>query len=125
MEADPMRGKRALIVEDHDGTRLALRSIFKRNGWQVSSAATMAGGLDLLHSSPDCIVLDLLLPDGDGETILRKVRTDNLPARVVAVTTGVDDPSRLAAVRELNPDVLLCKPIDLNVVFRMCESEVG
>ena len=115
---------RVLIVEDHKGTRSALRSIFSRKGWQVTQAATVAEGLDLLDPPPDCLVLDLMLPDGAGEAILRKVREDDLPTRVVAVTTGLSDPGRLARVKGLNPDVLLSKPIDPSVLFRVCEAEM-
>ena len=87
-------------------------------------AATVAEGLDLLDPPPDCLVLDLMLPDGGGEAILRKVREDDLPTRVVAVTTGSNDPARLAVVKELNPDVLLSKPIDPSVLLRVCEAEM-
>ena len=55
---------------------------------------------------------------------MRKVREDDLPTRVVAVTTGLSDLDRLAEVKELNPDVLLSKPIDPSVLFRVCEAEI-
>src|SRR3954470_3877452 len=119
-----MDKNRVLIVEDPKGTRSALRSLFSRKGWHVTQAATVAEGLDLLNPPPDCLVLDLMLPDGGGEAVLRKVRKDDLPTRVVAVTTGVSDPGRLAGVKELNPDVLLSKPIDPSVLVRVCEAEM-
>ena len=115
---------RVLIVEDDRGTRAALRSHFSYQGWHVAVAATVAEGFDLLDPPPNCLVLDLMLPDGGGEAILRKVREDNLPTRVVAVTTGVSDPTRLVVVKGLNPDVLLSKPIDPGVLLRVCEAEM-
>jgi DNA-binding response OmpR family regulator len=116
--------RRVLIVEDDRGTRTALRSHFRSQGWLVAEAATVAEGFDLLDPPPDCLVLDLMLTDGDGEEILRKVREDGLPTRVVAVTTGSNDAARLAVVKGLDPDVLLCKPIDPNVLIRLCEAEM-
>src|SRR3954469_14868515 len=104
-----MAGLRVLIVEDDFSTRSALRSVFSRRGWRVTTAATVCEGLAALDPAPDCIVLDLVLPDGGGEAILRKVRAENLPSRI-AVSTGTSDPERLAVVRGLNPDILLCKP---------------
>jgi two-component system KDP operon response regulator KdpE len=74
---------RLLIVEDHHDIRAALRRLLVHRGWQVLEAASIAEGLALLDPPPDCIILDLMLPDGDGETVLRKVRAEGLPIRVV------------------------------------------
>jgi len=120
-----MHGLRVLVVEDDPPTRSALRSIFSRQGWQVATAATVDEGLACLDPAPDCIVLDLVLPDGGGEAILRKVRADSIPTRMVAVATGTNDPNRLAVVRNLEPDILLFKPLDSDVLCRVCRSEVG
>ena len=64
-----------LIVEDNAVTRRALQALFKSRGWAVSVAETVAEGLAQLDPPPDVIVLDLMLPDGDGEEVLREVRS--------------------------------------------------
>src|SRR4051812_12274081 len=91
------RRPRLLLVEDHRETRVLLRRMLALCGWEVLEAATMAEGLARLDPPPDCLVLDLELPDGGGEHLLRKVRVEGLPVRVV-VATGVDDPARLSEV---------------------------
>jgi DNA-binding response OmpR family regulator len=68
----------------------------------VITAGTAAEGLAQLASPPCCIVLDLMLPDGPGETILRQVRADRLGCRV-AVRTGTIDGAWLDSVRERHP----------------------
>jgi two-component system response regulator RegA len=108
---------RLLIVEDDGPIRKVWHEIFDRRGWDVAAATTVAGGLALLEPAPDYLILDLTLPDGCGETILRKVREDNLKTRVT-VMTGVDDAVRLGMVRLLRPDALLRKPIDVADVWR-------
>jgi len=40
----------------------------------------------------------------------------------VTVTTGMDDPDRLAALTALSPDLILKKPIDLNALLRGLET---
>jgi DNA-binding NarL/FixJ family response regulator len=60
----------------------------------------------------DCVVLDLMLPDGDGTIILKHLRKTS-PSTRVAVTTGVNDTAWLDHVRAANPDCLLLKPIKL------------
>jgi len=82
-------------------------------GCKVSVATTIEQGLDLLRTKPTAVVIDLMLPDGDGIELLTRVREANLPIKVV-VTTAVSDSARLAAVQRLKPDGLLRKPINLN-----------
>jgi DNA-binding response OmpR family regulator len=100
------------LVEDDPATTKALKGIFDRRGWDVLNASTIADALRMLDWNPDCVVLDLMLPDGDGSMILAKIRAEKLPIRV-AVTTGSNDPFRLRSVLKLNPDVFLTKPVNL------------
>jgi DNA-binding response OmpR family regulator len=116
------RQRHALVlVEDHDTTRRVLARLLSLNGWEVRTASTVAEGLALLDSVPDCIITDLMLPDGEGETVLRHVRDAGMPTRVV-VTTATGDEARLARVWRLEPDAVLRKPIDVDEVCRVCET---
>jgi len=112
-----------LLVEDDAVTLTLLTRLFRERGWQVSAARTVSEGLKLLDPPPDFILLDLTLPDGLGETILRKVREERLPTRV-AVCSGVSDPLRHGHIRELHPEAMFQKPIDFDDVFRVCEAEL-
>src|SRR6478735_2354464 len=107
-EADRMGElkKMALIVEDDRWTREAMASILRHRGWVVQVAATVARGLELVEqTTPDCVILDLSLPDGSGEIILRQVREAALPTRVV-VCTATHEQGRLEGVRQLEPDAV-------------------
>jgi len=114
-----MDAAKILIVEDHEPTRCVLRTFLRRKGYVVIEAGTIAGGVCLLYvrPPPDWIILDMDLPDGRGETILRAIREGHMPVRV-AVCSGMSDPSRWDAVRLLEPEALLQKPIS---VEGMCE----
>ena len=116
-----MERPRLLIVDDDPYTRGALDRIFRREGWHVALAATLAEGLAGLDAIPHAAILDLDLPDGPGEWVLREVRSRRLVTRV-AVCSGVSDPARLATVRGLGPEMMLWKPIELEPVFRLCAS---
>jgi DNA-binding response OmpR family regulator len=113
-----------LIVEDDESTRRVLGSLFRRRGWRVITAASLSEGVYLLDEDPDWVFLDLMLPDGDGENLLRVMRVHDLPSQVV-VTTAVSDPARLAKVHDLQPDFMLQKPIDWDVVCRLCEAPLS
>ena len=105
------------MVEDDRATRRALRAIVTRRGWDVSAASSLAEAWPILRSGPDYMILDLMLPDGDGLSLLEAVRDEGLPTRVV-VTTGSADSTRLAAVRQLKPHSLLFKPVDIDELLR-------
>ena len=112
---------RLLVVDGDPCTRMALHTLFSRQGWQVRLATSLAEGLASLAPAPHCVILDLDLPDGPGEAILRRVRSE-CPGIRVAACSASDDPARLAVVRGLAPDLLLWKPIEMASVFRLCEE---
>lgn len=116
--------RRLLIVEDHATTCFSLQRTFRKQGWDVSIATTLHDAFAALDPLPDCILLDLNLPDGPGEQLLRQVRESGAPVRV-AVCTGLADSPRWGEVQQLQPDLLLQKPIDPEVVSRVCDDAVG
>ncbi|HEX2971534.1 MAG TPA: response regulator [Tepidisphaeraceae bacterium] len=110
-----------LLVEDDRLTYDALRAIFRHRGWDVTVATTLADALAAVDSHPDGIILDLMLPDGDGEAILKKVRRLGLQTPIV-VTTGSNDRARLTYVQSLAPEALLHKPINLADLINKLEQ---
>jgi DNA-binding response OmpR family regulator len=116
-----MAGARLLIVEDDRLSREALRKIFARKGWHVTAVETLAEGLLQLDPPPDCLILDLMLPDGHGVEILRQIRANNLPTRAV-VCTGMEDRTNLDLVTALNPAALLTKPVALDSICKAFDA---
>jgi CheY-like chemotaxis protein len=102
--------RKLLLVEDDRATYTALRGILTLRGWQVAVATTLAEAIRAVQDRPDAVVLDLMLPDGDGLAVLQQIRRTASEIPVV-VTTGTVDDTRLAAVRRLEPAALLRKPI--------------
>ena len=119
MAHEPKR--RVLVVEDHASGREAVRRILTQMGFEVATASTVSQGLEALTLSPppDCILLDLTLPDGPGEQILERVRQEGFPCRVV-ICTGDNDPDRLNAAQQLGADAVLLKPVGLAELVAAC-----
>jgi two-component system OmpR family response regulator len=103
-----------LVVEDEPHVRRALGTFLRRHGFDTRDAGCVGEALAALEagSEPACVVLDLMLPDGAGEVVLRRLRAAGSAIRVV-VCTATANPERLAIVRALAPAELLPKPIDL------------
>src|SRR4051812_25539330 len=114
-----MTKRRVLIVEDDAMSLRAWETVFGRRGWEVQLAGSVVEALEMLQPAPDFLILDLRLPDGSGEEVLRRVREDGLKTRV-AVTTGSDDSQELRLVHELRPEAVIEKPV--NVAELWCEA---
>ena len=93
-------------------------------GYAVSEAATLADAMrgalgdddeqvgDDPGGPPEWILLDLMLPDGVGTDLLRRVRADGIASKV-CVITGCGA-GMLGEVEALGPDHIFTKPLDVD-----------
>jgi two-component system, OmpR family, response regulator len=81
---------RILIIEDDEYSREAVEHLLKAEGCETRSAAGgVSGYCAARRFSPDVIVLDLNLPDIDGQRVLRKLRANRVLGQVpIIVITG-------------------------------------
>ena len=114
------RPPRVLVVEDDVPTRVAMARLLRGGGLEVRAVGSAAGAIAELHWAA-CVVLDLVLADGNGLAVLEHVRAKFLPVRV-AVVTAVADPAVLAAARRLGPELLLRKPVDADQLAEFLAS---
>jgi DNA-binding response OmpR family regulator len=81
-EANVVRYRRVLIVEDEEPLRRLIRRNLTARGSDVSEAATAVEGIEAAISGrPDLILLDLNLPDRSGWDVLRALR---IPAEAIS-----------------------------------------
>lgn len=109
-----MSGARILVVEDNAINLQLVHDILEHAGFEVVEAtAVEEGRLQLREQTPDLVVMDVQIPGGGGELLLREIRADERTARipVVAVTAFAmeGDQERLLAA---GFDGYLSKPID-------------
>ena len=106
----PSLARRVLVVDDDASVRRALLRLLTVGGFQTLVAATFAGACEQLAFQPDVVLTDLMLPDGSGLELIRRIRERDETA-VVAVLTA-DDDARVAKAVALHPDALFRKPFD-------------
>jgi DNA-binding response OmpR family regulator len=113
-----------LLVEDHPDTLNAMARLLRFSGYQVSTAATLSEAMTLADSgSPDLLVCDLSLPDGDGTDVMRQVcRGRQIPA--IAVTGHCDGPE-LRAAEQAGFALRLTKPVELTVLLAAIANVTG
>lgn len=82
-----------LVVEDELPMRRFLRSALSANGFRVVEAGSMREAEQLVTGTPPAaILLDLGLPDGDGMTMLRRLREwSKMPVIVLSARDREDD----------------------------------
>ncbi|HCL81540.1 MAG TPA: DNA-binding response regulator, partial [Nitrospiraceae bacterium] len=69
-----MSDEKILIVEDEKKISDIVKSYLERDGFKVSVAETGQAALTLIKKDFDLIILDLMLPDIEGETICGSIR---------------------------------------------------
>ena len=101
--------RRILLIEDEESISEPLERALEREGFDVTTAATAADGRRLLgESGPDLVLLDVMLPDGDGRDVLREIRsTSRTP--VVMLTARGEELERVLGL-ELGADDYVTKP---------------
>jgi HAMP domain-containing protein/signal transduction histidine kinase/DNA-binding response OmpR family regulator len=84
------RRKRLLLVEDDEAERRGVSELLGSSDIEIATAETGAAALSQLREQPpDCVVLDLKLPDMSGFDVLEKIRDDEeLSDLPVVVFTG-------------------------------------
>jgi two-component system, OmpR family, KDP operon response regulator KdpE len=102
-----------LLVEDDRELRATLRAALEVEGWRVHASASLADAQAVLaHAQPDApvdlVLLDLGLPDGDGESLLAALRRDRgVPVIVISARDAEGGKIRLL---DAGADDYLVKP---------------
>jgi two-component system, NtrC family, response regulator AtoC len=109
---------RLLIVDDDPGIVAALEERFSARGFLVSTAASGREALLRARASPDLILLDLQLPEGDGISVLKELRRTGIESTVIVITAYGTVKKAVEAMSEGAYDFLE-KPFEPSLVERI------
>lgn len=115
-----------LVVEDDPDVAALLAMVLEHGGYTVRLASTLAEAHRALADSspPALVLLDVVLPDGDGLTLCPAIhrRWPHLP--VLVVTARPDPATRAAAAAAGCPDVIP-KPFDPDELLVQVQASIG
>jgi two-component system, OmpR family, KDP operon response regulator KdpE len=102
-------GDRILVVDDEPSILRVVVANLRARGYEAFTAASGNAALTAIETQqPDCIVLDLGLPDVGGLEVLRRLRTQ--ATTPVVILTARDDERDRATALELGADDYVTKP---------------
>jgi two-component system KDP operon response regulator KdpE len=106
-------GQRVLVVDDEPQILRALRTTLRGAGYTVDSAATAEEALAAAAARPpEAVILDLVLPDGNGTDVCRELRTWS-DAPVIVLSAVGEEREKIAAL-DAGADDYVTKPFSVD-----------
>lgn len=101
-------GRVVLVVDDDEMIRHLVRTVLEADDFTVVEAADGRQALEQVEATtPDVIVLDVMMPELDGVEVLRRLDHDSVK---VLMLTAKDDVATEEASKDAGADAFLAKP---------------
>ncbi len=101
-----------LVVDDSAPSRTIVTEIVKKCGHEsVEAANGREALLAVAEREPDCIVLDLLMPEVDGFDVLRELQEQNSNVPVIVISADMREVSQKRC-QDLGAAEFINKPVD-------------
>lgn len=127
LQLNDARCAKVLVAEDHEDTRLMLRTLLERRGLAVVEAGDGFEALDAAERErPDLILMDGSLPLLDGVAATRRLR--DMPAfsavPIVFLSGHAEQRAQTAAL-DAGCDEYVTKPFDIERLYRVLNRHLG
>ena len=123
-----MSKKRILCIEDHPEMIELVKLILGRRGFEVEGAIGGKEGLEAIaQSSPDLILLDLMMPDIDGWEVFRQIKAqEELKDRpIIVITAKAQGIDRVLGLHIAGVDDYITKPFGPKELIDSVERFLG
>ncbi len=117
--------KKILVVDDEVEICSVLRQFFQREGYEVMTSTDGDDALALaMQERPHVIMLDIKMPGISGIEVLRLLREQHHPAKIIMLSAVKDD-GVIKDALQLGADGYLTKPFHLEHVAQLVASMSG
>ena len=111
-----------LLIEDEPGLAESITAYLAGESYRCERAGTFAEAMDRVSAFDyDCILLDLMLPGGDGMLILEALKSQGRTDGVIIISAK-DSPADKVKGLRLGADDYLAKPFDLGELIARVKS---
>ena len=114
-----------LIVDDEKSLRDMLQLLFHKQGFEATTAANSTEGVAAaIRLSPDVILCDIKMPDGNGLDLLSRVRAEGLPTPVIMITAHTSTEDAIQALKRGATDYIP-KPFNNDELVMIVRRALG
>jgi len=109
-------GKHILILEDDEDIRFIVTYILNEKGYEVTEAGTVKEFHELLKNiNPDLMLLDVMLPDGNGLELCLELKKDPVSHHIPIIVMSAHATQNEVLLRACAED-FISKPFDLDTI---------
>jgi two-component system KDP operon response regulator KdpE len=121
MSAAPLR---VLVIDDEPPIRKLLRLGLSAEGYQIIESGSGKAALELFdQQTPDIVILDLGLPDMQGDQLLRTLRAHNDRVPIVVLSSRDDEAGKVQAL-DSGADDYVTKPFGMDELLARMRAAV-
>lgn len=104
--------KKILLVEDDRAVALAVIYSLKKEGFHIEHAMNLSMAREMINEEFDMILLDLMLPDGDGYELCSEIRESGNDIPIIFMT-ACDEEFNVVTGLDLGADDYVIKPVKI------------
>ncbi|HLF89359.1 MAG TPA: response regulator [Anaerolineales bacterium] len=122
----PINSPKILVVDDEPVSLMLLDTILRRSNFDVTTAASAQDALNLLNNEAiDLMILDLLMPDMDGLTLLKHLRGETKFEKLpIIVFTAVNQNRIREEAFQKGATTFLTKPVSSRELTRVVSKHL-
>lgn len=114
-----------VIIDDEQDLGLLQQRWLKKKGYDTFYASDLSNASDLIHEhTPDLVLLDIHLPDGEGFNLIPQLRDVNPDVKII-MQSAYEGEQEKRKVDQFKADAFLHKPLRMDHVHQTILNVLG